>query len=38
MEESKLPSELAVMATNLENNQAPWQFSPADRLNWKDEA
>ena len=38
MEESKLPSELAVMATNIENNQAPWQFSPADRLNWKDEA
>lgn len=38
MEESKLPSELAVMATNIENNQAPWQFSAADRLNWKDEA
>lgn len=38
MEESKMPSELAVMNTNIENNQAPWQFSPADRLNWKDEA
>lgn len=38
MEESKIPSELATMATNIENNQAPWQFSPADRLNWKDEA
>ncbi|MCG8575956.1 MAG: 4Fe-4S dicluster domain-containing protein [Flavobacteriales bacterium] len=38
MEESKIPSELATMNTNIENNQAPWQFSPADRLNWKDEA
>jgi len=25
------------MFTNVENNGAPWQFSPADRLNWKDE-
>ncbi len=38
MEESKIPSELATMNTNIENNQAPWQFSPTDRLNWKDEA
>ena len=38
MEESKMPAELAVMNTNIENNQAPWQFSPADRLNWRDEA
>lgn len=38
MEESKMPSELATMNTNIENNQAPWQFSPADRLKWKDEA
>jgi heterodisulfide reductase subunit C len=37
MEESKIPSELITMNTNIENNQAPWQFSPADRLNWKDE-
>lgn len=37
MEESKIPSELATMNTNIENNQAPWQFSPTDRLNWKDE-
>ena len=37
MEESKIPSELATMNTNIENNQAPWQFSPSDRLNWKDE-
>ncbi|MBI3135239.1 MAG: 4Fe-4S dicluster domain-containing protein [Bacteroidetes bacterium] len=38
MEESKLPAELAGMATNIENNQAPWQFSPADRFNWAKEA
>ena len=37
MEESKLPTELAGMTTNIENNGAPWQFSPTDRLNWKDE-
>lgn len=37
MEESKAPSELASMFTNMENNGAPWQFSQADRLNWKDE-
>jgi heterodisulfide reductase subunit C len=37
MEESKMPSELAGMNTNIENNGAPWQFSPSDRLNWKDE-
>lgn len=38
MEESKMPTELTGMLTNIENNGAPWQFSPADRLNWKDEA
>jgi len=37
MEESKIPSELVTMNTNIENNQAPWQFSPMDRLKWKDE-
>jgi heterodisulfide reductase subunit C len=37
MEESKMPSELTGMLTNIENNGAPWQFSPSDRLNWKDE-
>lgn len=34
MEESSMPGELAGMITNVENNGAPWQFSPADRLNW----
>lgn len=37
MEESKVPSELAGMLTNIENNGAPWQFSQTDRLNWSDE-
>ena len=37
MEESAAPTELNMMFTNIENNGAPWQFSPADRLNWKDE-
>jgi heterodisulfide reductase subunit C len=37
MEESKMPSELTGMLTNIENNGAPWQFSPSDRLNWAKE-
>jgi heterodisulfide reductase subunit C len=37
MEESKAPAELTGMFSNIENNGAPWQFSPSDRLNWKDE-
>lgn len=37
MEESKVPTELAGMISNIENNGAPWQFSPDDRLNWRDE-
>jgi ferredoxin len=38
MEQSAAPNELNSMFTNIENNGAPWQFSPADRFNWKDEA
>ena len=38
MEESKMPTELTGMLTNIENNGAPWQFSPSDRLNWAAEA
>ncbi len=34
MEESAAPSSLNNMFANLENNQAPWQFSPSDRGNW----
>jgi heterodisulfide reductase subunit C len=37
MEESKMPTELTGMLTNIENNGAPWQFSPTDRLNWANE-
>ncbi|MBA2423233.1 MAG: (Fe-S)-binding protein [Chitinophagales bacterium] len=36
MEESKMPNELAMMSSNIENNGAPWQFSPSDRANWVD--
>ena len=32
MEEFKVPSELAGMLTNIENNGAPWQFAQADRF------
>lgn len=37
MEDSKMPDSLALAMTNIENNGAPWQFSPADRLNWATE-
>lgn len=38
MEASAAPSSLNTMFTNVENNGAPWQFSPADRANWIAEA
>lgn len=34
MEQSSAPQSLNMMFNNLENNQAPWQFSPMDRANW----
>lgn len=37
MEQSAAPAELNGMFTKIENNGAPWQFSPADRLNWANE-
>jgi heterodisulfide reductase subunit C len=37
MEETKMPTELTGMLTNIENNGAPWQFSQSDRLNWANE-
>lgn len=37
MEQSAAPAELNNMFTNIENNGAPWQFSPADRFNWANE-
>jgi heterodisulfide reductase subunit C/nitrate reductase gamma subunit len=37
MELGEAPTELNAMFSNIENNGAPWQFSPEDRLNWVDE-
>jgi Fe-S oxidoreductase len=34
MEESAGPAELNAMFSNIENNGAPWQFAPEDRMNW----
>lgn len=34
MEESAAPSGLNIMFSNIENNGAPWQFSPEDRMLW----
>jgi Fe-S oxidoreductase len=38
MEESAAPGELNNMFTNIENNGAPWQYPPEDRLKWAEEA
>jgi heterodisulfide reductase subunit C/nitrate reductase gamma subunit len=34
MEEASAPGELKAVFSNIENNGAPWQFSPEDRLLW----
>lgn len=34
MEESQAPASLHAAMGNIENNQAPWKYSPADRFNW----
>jgi Fe-S oxidoreductase len=34
MEEAKGPGELNAIFTNIDNNGAPWQFSPQDRMLW----
>lgn len=34
MEEASTPASWNAMFANLENNMAPWKFSPADRLEW----
>ncbi|MCB0737757.1 MAG: (Fe-S)-binding protein [Bacteroidetes bacterium] len=36
MDEAKSPNEWNVMFGNVENNMAPWQFSPDDRFKWAD--
>lgn len=38
LEKSAAPGELNMMFTNIENNGAPWQFSPEDRLKWAQDA
>ncbi|MGH2624232.1 MAG: 4Fe-4S dicluster domain-containing protein, partial [Sphingobacterium sp.] len=35
MEESKAPTTINSMFTNLENNGAPWKYPQSDRANWK---
>jgi heterodisulfide reductase subunit C len=37
MEEAKSPNSWNVMFGNIENNQAPWQFSASDRFRWADD-
>lgn len=37
MEEAKSPQNWNVMFGNIENNMAPWQFSPSDRFNWAED-
>ncbi len=37
LEKSAAPGGLNTAFTNIENNGAPWQFSPLDRLKWAEE-
>lgn len=37
MEKASAPTELNNVFSNIENNGAPWQFSPSDRFNWANE-
>jgi heterodisulfide reductase subunit C len=37
MEESQAPAALNNMFSNVENNGAPWKYSPDDRANWMNE-
>jgi Fe-S oxidoreductase len=34
LEEGSTPESLSTMFANIENNGAPWKYSPEDRLNW----
>ncbi|MBI2967166.1 MAG: (Fe-S)-binding protein [Bacteroidetes bacterium] len=36
MEEANVPPAWTMMFNNIENNGAPWQYSPSDRLRWAD--
>lgn len=37
MEESNAPQEWNAMFSNVENNFAPWKFSPEERVEWKND-
>ncbi|MFC5410822.1 4Fe-4S dicluster domain-containing protein [Larkinella bovis] len=37
MEEAQAPASWNAMFSNVENNMAPWKFSPGDRFNWADQ-
>lgn len=37
MEQSIAPAPINTMLNNIQNNGAPWQFSPLDRANWANE-
>ncbi|WP_128547431.1 (Fe-S)-binding protein [Larkinella soli] len=37
MEEAQAPGSWNAMFSNIENNMAPWKFSPSDRFNWADQ-
>lgn len=37
MEEAQAPGSWNAMFSNVENNMAPWKFSPSDRFNWADQ-
>lgn len=37
MEESEAPAAWNTMFSNIENNMAPWKFSPSDRFNWAEQ-
>jgi Fe-S oxidoreductase len=37
MEESNAPQEWNAMFSNIENNFAPWKFSPDERDKWAEE-
>jgi len=37
MDEAQAPASWNAMFQNMDTNQAPWKFSPGDRLNWVNE-
>ncbi|WP_266369157.1 4Fe-4S dicluster domain-containing protein [Tellurirhabdus rosea] len=37
MDEAQAPASWNAMFSNVENNMAPWKFSPSDRFNWADQ-